>query len=62
MTEIIPNTFGADIEKETCVQGNSHNIAMRDLEMSDHEDKEKQVKDEPENGENIPMDEIEMNS
>merc|ERR1711962_1296231 len=49
MTEIIPNTFGAEIEEVTGVQENAKNIPMEDLEMSDHEDKEKQVKDEPEN-------------
>ena len=36
MTEIIPNSFGADIEEETSVQINSENNAIRDIEMSVH--------------------------
>ena len=55
MTEIIPNTFGAEIEEVTGVQENAKNIPMEDLEMSNQEDKGKQVKDEPENAENMPM-------
>ena len=35
---------------------------MRDLEMSDHEEKEKQEKNEPENAENIPMEDNDLMS
>ena len=53
MTAIIPNTFGAEIGEVIGVQANAGNIPMKNLEISNQKDKEKQVKGFQENAKNI---------